>query len=422
RDSYIHFPSHCLYRIPFVSRVCLGPFSVASLSKTHPLRLPRLSSVSFRGRAHVTTAPRKQPVQTHVVSRGSNGRLIREPLPFLAPLPPSRSPSPNMSFTSEQATEIGDIVAASVADVKKDLADLVARLKGVTLPPPAPAAATTATPGTAATSTASGALNLFSTPDEIADAFAARTASAPTAVQHSPAFFPGASPSGAAAVVNPYAGKNAVIRFPHVDQTLLQSVLSHTVTFKELIKLNPVTQQSSPDQTLQWANGQISVVDKATAKAFPDMGALLGSLVVYFDILSFSLSATHGKQAGGWEHGWTLSHGSSLFIQHLLQLQQQSTFSSILKYAERFFLYRRAEMLHGQYSGWWAPDTTLQFFLVPLPPVASKPSSSSPGPSSGSGKTHKPKSETVCLKFLEGKCPGDTCAYGRQHTPAASKA
>ncbi|KZV90665.1 hypothetical protein EXIGLDRAFT_720179 [Exidia glandulosa HHB12029] len=326
-----------------------------------------------------------------------------------------------MSFTSEQATEIGNIVTDSLAALKKELADLAASIKANTTPPgapPPPQVPASADPSTS-TST-SGALNLFSTPDEIADAYAARSASAPTAVQHSPAFFPGASPSGGAAVVNPYAGKNAVLRFPHVEQSLLQSVLSHTITFKELIKLNPVTQQSAPDQTLQWANGQISVVDKATAKAFPDMGALLGALMVYFDILSFSLSAMHGKQAGGWEHGWTLSHGASLFVQHLLQLQQHSTFSSILKYAERFFLYRRAEMLHGHFSGWWAPDTTLQFFLAPLPPAAPKPSASSPGSSSGFGKTAKPKSDTVCLKFLEGKCPGDVCPYGRQHTRPAT--
>ncbi|KZV86702.1 hypothetical protein EXIGLDRAFT_801726 [Exidia glandulosa HHB12029] len=320
------------------------------------------------------------------------------------------------SFTAEQTKELGDIIAKALTDQIAALKINAGTSSQSNLPPPPPASSQQPS--------SSGALNLFSSPDEIADAYATRTASAPTAVQHSPSFFPGASPSGSGAVANPYAGKNAVLRFPHVEQPVLHAVLSHTINFKELIKLNPrFTQQSAPDQTLQFANGQISVVDKAVAKAFPDMNALLGSFMVYFDVLSFSLSATHGKQAGGWEHGWTLSHGASLFVQHLLQLQQQHTFGSILQYTERFFLYRRAEMLHGHYAGWWAPDGTLSFYLVNLPPAPLKSSASSPASPAAPFKAAKPKADTVCMNFLQGKCTGDTCPYGRQHVrPAPSAA
>ncbi|KZV92146.1 hypothetical protein EXIGLDRAFT_769230 [Exidia glandulosa HHB12029] len=284
-----------------------------------------------------------------------------------------------MSFTTEQTTEIGNIISAGIAGMKQDLAKLIAEIRGKTSSTTVPLAPP---PGTSAATTASGVLNLFSSPDEIADVYAAWAAGAPTAVQHSPSFFPGTSPSGGTAVAIIYAVRAA---------------------------------QSAPDQTLQFANGQISVVDKAHAKAFPDMGALLRSLMVYFDVLSFSLSATHGKQAGGSEHGWTLTHGASLFVQHLLQLQQQHTFGSILQYTERFFQFRRAEMLHGHYSGWWAPDNSLIFNFVALPPATAKSSAPSPASSSTSGKGAKPKADTVCLNFLQGKCPGDTCQYGRQH-------
>ncbi|KZW01304.1 hypothetical protein EXIGLDRAFT_692812 [Exidia glandulosa HHB12029] len=276
---------------------------------------------------------------------GSNGRLVHEPLPCFVSLPPSREPSPEplpMSFTTEQTTEIGNIISAGIAGMKQDLSELITEIRGktsLTTVPPAPPPGTS---GTSAATTASGALNLFSTPDEIAD-------------------------------------------------------------------------QSAPDQTLQFADGQISAVDKALAKAFPDMGALLRSLMVYFDVLSFSLSATHGKQAGGSEHGWTLTHGASLFVQHLLQLQQQHTFGSILQYTECFFQFRRTEMLHGHYSSWWAPDNSLIFNFVALPPATTKSSAPSPASSSTSGNGAKPKAGTVCLNVLQGKCPGDTCQYCRQH-------
>ncbi|KZW02738.1 hypothetical protein EXIGLDRAFT_759455 [Exidia glandulosa HHB12029] len=338
-----------------------------------------------------------------------------------------------MSFSADQTKEIGDIVAKGVAGIEQQLTDLLAKL-AVSTPgasqgssaapssssvPPPPGSATQITSPPPPAAAQSGVVNLWATPDAIADAFANQAGAPAAAVQHSPAFFPGASPSGAAATSNPLAGKNVILRFPHVEQSVLLSVLAHTIEFKQLVKLNPrFTQQTAPDQTLQLSNGQLSVVDKAVTKSFPDMNALLGSLLVYFDVLSFSLSASHGKQAGGWEHGWTLSHGASLFVQHLLQLQQSYTFVSVLQYAERFFQFRRAEMLHSHYAGWWAPDNSLMFYLHPLPPVtAVKASGSSPASQSGPNKLSgsKPRNETICTNFVKGTCTGDTCPWGRKH-------
>ncbi|KZV92765.1 hypothetical protein EXIGLDRAFT_692404 [Exidia glandulosa HHB12029] len=283
---------------------------------------------------------------------GSNGHLVREPLPCFVSLPPSREPSPEplpMSFTTEQTTEIGNIISTGIAGMKQDLSELIAEIRGKTSSttvPPAPP------PGTSGTSAATTALLMC-------------------------------MPRGP-------------LEHPPQSSTPRLSSLAHRRRVAQPLQI--LTQQSAPDQTLQFANGQISVVDKALAKAFPDMGALLRSLM-----------------AGSSEHGWTLTHGASLFVQHLLQLQKQHTFGSILQYTERFFQFRRAEMLHGHYSGWWVPDNSLIFNFVALPPTTAKSSAPSPASSSTSGKGAKPKADTVCMNFLQGKCPGDTCQYGRQH-------
>ncbi|KZV78174.1 hypothetical protein EXIGLDRAFT_789128 [Exidia glandulosa HHB12029] len=324
----------------------------------------------------------------------------------------------------------------SVADLEKGMAGINTSLQALLARSPAQSSsaspatssttsATTTTTPQAATATAAQhviaprVVDLWAVPGSNANIPA--QPAAPAAIHLAPGILP-----GAAATQTPYAGKSAPVRFPDIEQPVLQSALAHTLDFKDLIKLNPdYYSSSSSDNSVTVVNGQHTVtiagVSSSTntkpTKHFPNINALVGSFLVYFDILFFNL----GLDLHDFESTWTLMHGGQLFTRHLLRLSESYSFSAILKYAQRFYNYRRSEMTMNIFTGWWFPDTSLMQELA-LPPrtfqaPSSRQANSTSTPNTGNSGAFVPRHETICRNFQLGTCP-DPCKYGRKHVSA----
>lgn len=296
-----------------------------------------------------------------------------------------------MAFSSDQQTALDNMFA-------KQLAELTALInaKSAQSTPPAAPAAPPAPPAPAAPTTPLDPAT--ATPAELqaaAGVVAPVTAAVPAAAHLAPGFA-----LGAGAHADPLAGKQAVLRFPGVDQTVLREVMLHTADFRTLARLNPAYARAASEQVFAVADGKLSIVNRAVSKSFPNLASLLASFGVYFDILCFQLGASRG-----FEPMWTLSHGWSLFQQQILQFHAVYEWQDLLNYVEQAYLRRRAEMMSGTFSGWWAPDHDLQSLYLHTP-RARAPAVTTPGASTSRTPSQKsvPRAEQVCFNYRDGKC------------------
>ncbi|EJD45192.1 hypothetical protein AURDEDRAFT_165735 [Auricularia subglabra TFB-10046 SS5] len=302
----------------------------------------------------------------------------------------------NSAFTSDQESALNALFA-------KQLSELTSLIKNnaPTAPP------VTTAPTTAPSPTGAPADPTSATPAELRAATSgpAVTSAVPAAAHLAPGFALGAGAQ------DPLAGKQALLRFPGVDQAVLREIMLHTADFRTIAKLNPAYARSASEQVFAVSDGKLSIVNRSMGKSFPTLASLLASFSVYFDILCFQLGASRGFEAM-----WTLSHGWSLFQQQILQYHAIFEWNDLLNYIEQVYLRRRAEMMSGTFSGWWSPDHDLQSLYLHTPRArapAAPTSSSSRASSSRPSNRSLPRSEQPCFLFLDGKCE----LTGPRHAP-----
>ncbi|CCM01768.1 uncharacterized protein FIBRA_03834 [Fibroporia radiculosa] len=149
--------------------------------------------------------------------------------------------------------------------------------------------------------------------------------------------------------------------FPHVDDTMMSSILNHTLQGVDIYKLDSRRILES-----QWDMVDPSLEDSSLSLRLPpvaielyhSLDALLVPLNAYFSILTL-----HGLASG---QPTMLPYYFFRYSSHLVKITMQYEWPAVLSYHLAFHTRRCKDMRVGDYAGWGRVDVDLmEQFLVP---------------------------------------------------------
>ncbi|KAF8972157.1 hypothetical protein BDZ97DRAFT_1901309 [Flammula alnicola] len=128
-------------------------------------------------------------------------------------------------------------------------------------------------------------------------------------------------------------------RFPQIESSTILEIARHEFRPMDLYKLDP--------SAIQPRAGSL--------RDYPTFASLFEPLLMYFSVLA-TYAATSGGDAGA---TLAIARGGYTYSAHLSKLNRRFRWPAVLQYHTAFFLNRRREMVHGDYSGWLRSDTEL---------------------------------------------------------------
>lgn len=158
--------------------------------------------------------------------------------------------------------------------------------------------------------------------------------------------------------------------FPDLDDSLITSVINHTLRSEDLYKLDNRLDHSKekPDFTVGSEGNLVLKAGTGTTKDYPTHLSLMYPLERYFMILTLHSAAV---ESPGW-HSYFFHRYTANLIAYIAQYE----WHAVRAYHHNFFNERREEMKQGYYSQWAMPDPLLQgeylFPHVRAPATASK--------------------------------------------------
>ena len=145
--------------------------------------------------------------------------------------------------------------------------------------------------------------------------------------------------------------------FPHIDEDILNAILSHDLPAAELYKLDTrrITESQWNMVDLEDSTVQVRSVPSAR-EIYRDLDSLLVPLNTYFSIL-----CVHGLANG---QPPTLPCHFFKYNSHLVKIASQYEWHAVLLYHFAFFARRCNDMLLGKYAGWEKIDVDLMEELL----------------------------------------------------------
>lgn len=204
---------------------------------------------------------------------------------------------------------------------------------------------------------------------------------------------------------NPAAGASLslLLTFPEVEETVIISVITHTLKGSDLYKLDSKYRDKADRGMLDFENGNIRMRTDTTTKDYPTPASIEIPLMVYFRII-IAHSAATGQSV-------QVALATLSYVESFLRLRADYEWSAVLAYHMAFFARRRREMGQGDYNGWKRIDIELQSeYLLGYRKTRTATSSST--------ATRKPdpnRGTDTCKLFNTGACVGTPCRNGRVH-------